>query len=45
MKGEYDNKPVCRIEENKAKQSQFKTDMRLTEPVRGEIATALWACR
>jgi hypothetical protein len=43
MKGDYDNKPANDFEENKAKQSQFKTDMRLTGPVGGEIATALRA--
>jgi hypothetical protein len=43
VKGDYDEKPSGGIGENKAKQSQFKTDMRLTGPVGGEIATALRA--
>ena len=43
LKGGYDNIPAGRIKENKANQSQIQTDRRLTEPVRGEIATALRA--
>ena len=43
VKGDYDNNPDSGVEENKANQSQFKTEMRLTKPVRGEIATALRA--
>ena len=45
LKGDYDNTPACRIDENKANQSQLRTDKQLTEPVRGEIAPALRACQ
>ena len=46
VKGDYDRNPLCGAQENKAnlslrEQSQSQTDMRLTEPDRREVSTAL----
>jgi len=45
MKGDYDKKPAGEAGENKANQSQIKTDRRFIEPARGEIAPAIRACQ
>jgi hypothetical protein len=43
LKRDYDKMQADSDEENKANQSQSQTGIRLTEPVKGEIATALRA--
>jgi hypothetical protein len=45
LKGDYDKKVAGDADENKPNQTQFRTDMRLNEPVRGENAPALRACQ